>query len=178
LKTASLVKTALLAALMASTAIIAIPIGPVPITLQTFFALLSGAVLGPVYGAASMSLYVLLGAIGLPVFSKGQAGLGVLLGPTGGYIIGFVAAAYFVGLITSKGKKSFLQIFLSMLTGIAIIYLFGVIQIVFLLKITLTQAIAAYVVPFIPLDIVKAVVAAEIARRLAVLEISTETAAS
>jgi biotin transport system substrate-specific component len=159
-----------MAALMASTSFIVIPIQPVPITLQTFFALLAGAVLGPVYGAASMGLYALIGAIGLPVFSKGGAGIGVILGPRGGYIIGFIAAAYIVGLLVSKGKKGFLQIFSVMLLGIVIIYGIGLIQLVITAKMSLSQALIVGVVPFIPMDIAKALVAAEVARRLSALE--------
>jgi biotin transport system substrate-specific component len=170
LKTAQLVKTSLMAALMASTSFIVIPIQPVPITLQTFFALLAGAVLGPAYGAASMALYALLGAIGLPVFSKGGAGIGVILGPRGGYIIGFILAAYLVGLLVTKTKKGFLQIFLAMLLGVAAIYAIGLIQLVITAKMSLLQAFLAGVVPFIFMDIIKALVAAEVARRLSALE--------
>lgn len=170
MKTAQLVKTSLMAALMASTSFIVIPIQPVPITLQTFFALLAGAVLGPVYGAASMAIYALLGAIGLPVFSKGGAGIGVILGPRGGYIIGFIAAAYLVGLLVSKTRKGFLYIFLAMLVGVAAIYGIGLIQLVVAAKMSVTQALIAGVIPFIPMDIAKALVAAEVARRLSVLE--------
>lgn len=166
MKTALLVKTALMAAFMASSALFTIPIGPVPITLQTFIVLLAGAILGPTYGAASMVLYMLMGVIGLPVFSKGQAGLGVLLGPTGGYIIGFVVAAYFVGYVVSKVEKRFIKLLPAMLGGIIIIYLFGVVQLMQVTKMTIIQAVFAGVVPFIVFDIVKAVVASEIAHRL------------
>jgi biotin transport system substrate-specific component len=159
-----------MAALMASTSFIVIPIQPVPITLQTFFALLAGAVLGPVYGAASMALYTLLGVIGLPVFSKGGAGIGVILGPRGGYIIGFMVAAYLVGLLVSKTKKGFLQMFLVMLLGIGAIYTIGLIQLVITAKMSVIQALMAGVIPFIPMDIAKALVAAEVARRLSALE--------
>ena len=83
--------------LTATGALVFLPLYPVPITLQTLFAYLSGAVLGPWLGAASQIIYILLGAIGLPVFAGGRAGLATLLGPTGGYLFGFVAASFAIG---------------------------------------------------------------------------------
>ncbi|MDD1702207.1 MAG: biotin transporter BioY, partial [Methanoregula sp.] len=76
---------------------ISIPFFPVPLTLQTFFILLAGAVMkrDAVIPAA---LYVLLGVAGLPLFHNGVAGPGVLLGPTGGYLAGFILAALIAGL--------------------------------------------------------------------------------
>jgi len=74
-----------------------LPFTPVPITGQTFAVLLVGAVLGARRGAASLVLYLLEGSLGLPVFANGTNGLARLLGPTGGYLIGFVAAAWIVG---------------------------------------------------------------------------------
>lgn len=94
--------TALLAALIAVGALIQLPIGPVPVTLQTFFIVLAGYILGPVSGAAAMLLYILAGAIGLPIFAGGKAGFAVLFGPTGGYLLGFVGTAYLAGF----GKHS------------------------------------------------------------------------
>jgi biotin transport system substrate-specific component len=75
------------------------PITPVPVTLQTLFVLLSGALLGPVLGAASQIAYLGLGAAGLPVFAAG-GGLPYLLGPTGGYLLAFPATAFVAGLVT------------------------------------------------------------------------------
>src|ERR1044072_1187364 len=76
---------------------IAIPIGPVPITMQTFAVTLTGALLGSRLGAAALIAYLIEGAVGLPFFAAGTAGLGVLLGPTGGYLVSFPAAAYITG---------------------------------------------------------------------------------
>lgn len=76
--------------------------GPVPITLQTFAVLLSGAVLGARRGGLAALLYVVGGAIGLPIFSDGKAGFGILVGPTGGYLVGFVLAAFLCGLIVER----------------------------------------------------------------------------
>lgn len=76
--------------------------GLVPITLQTFGVLLTGAVLGPVRGFLAVLLYVVVGAAGLPVFSGGAGGLGVLAGPSAGYLLGFPLAAGFCGLLVSR----------------------------------------------------------------------------
>ena len=76
--------------------------GPVPITLQTFAALLSGAVLGSRRGFLAVLLYVVAGAAGLPIFSGGAAGLAVLTGPTAGYLIGFPLAAALCGAIVER----------------------------------------------------------------------------
>ena len=68
-----------------------------PVTLQTLFVLLAGAVMKR-YAVIPVSLYVVLGALGLPVFHTGVTGSGILLGPTGGYLIGFIFAALVVGI--------------------------------------------------------------------------------
>jgi len=99
-----MVFAALFAALTAAVAWFKIPLPftPVPITLQTLVVLLSGAMLGPYYGAISMILYLTVGAIGLPVFAGGGSGLGALLGPTGGYLFSYPIAAFVIGLIIKK----------------------------------------------------------------------------
>ncbi|WP_210648698.1 biotin transporter BioY [Nocardioides sp. SYSU D00065] len=76
--------------------------GPVPITLQTFAVLLSGAVLGMRRGFLAVVLYLAVGAAGLPVFSGGAAGLAVLAGPTAGYLVGFPLAAALCGLLVER----------------------------------------------------------------------------
>jgi biotin transport system substrate-specific component len=76
--------------------------GPVPITLQTFAVLLSGAVLGMRRGFLAVLLYVVAGAAGLPIFSGGAAGLAVLAGPTAGYLLGFPLAAGLCGFIVER----------------------------------------------------------------------------
>lgn len=79
-----------------------IPHQPVPYTLQTFFVLLAGGMLGKRDGALSMMLYLGLGVVGLPVFSAAGFGPARLVGPTGGYLLSFPVAAYLVGLIISQ----------------------------------------------------------------------------
>ena len=85
-----------------SLAQVAMPLWPVPITVQTLAVLLVGATLGPVRGALSMVLYAVLGIVGLPVFSDASSGFAVLAGPTGGYIVGFVLAAALTGWLAQR----------------------------------------------------------------------------
>lgn len=103
-----LVFSALFAALTAAVAPFKIPLGftPVSITLQTLMVLLSGAMLGPYYGALAMILYVVVGALGFPVFAGGGSGIGVLIGPTGGYLISYFIAAFAIGWVMHKKKSS------------------------------------------------------------------------
>ncbi|WP_028778164.1 biotin transporter BioY [Shimazuella kribbensis] len=98
----NMVLAALFAALLAVGSQISIPIGPVPITLQTLMVLLTGAILGSRWGAISVIVWILLAAVGAPVLSGGTGGMGVLFGPTGGYIFGFLIAAFVVGLIIER----------------------------------------------------------------------------
>lgn len=89
----ALARSSLAAALIAAGALIAIPIGPVPVTLQTLGVAIAMLVLSPREAFAAVFLYVALGAMGLPIFSSGRAGVGMLLGPTGGFIAGFLVGS-------------------------------------------------------------------------------------
>ncbi len=139
-----------------------LPFTPVPITGQVFFVLLGGVILGRNYGALSMLLYAALGALGMPWFAGGRAGLEVLLGATGGYIIGFVLAAYLVGYLTDTytSSRRALPQALIMLAGVSLIYLAGVLQLMHVLGIGISEALAKGVLPYIPGDILKALAAA------------------
>ncbi len=138
---------------------IPIPFSPVPITGQTFAVLLVGAALGSRRGAASLLLYLAVGSGGLPVFAGGAAGAARLLGPTGGYLLGFVPAAYVIGILAERGYDrrwtSALPVFL---IGHLIIYAAGVAWLSQFVG--LAQAVLTGVVPFILLDAVKALLAA------------------
>jgi biotin transport system substrate-specific component len=92
----------LLIALSAQVAI-PLPFTPVPVTLQTFAILLTGCLLGSGRGALAAAAYVTEGSLGLPFFSGGTAGIAHLLGPTGGYLVGCVAAALVAGLFAERG---------------------------------------------------------------------------
>ena len=138
---------------------IPLPFTPVPLTGQTFAVLLVGAALGSRRGAASLLLYLLQGMIGLPVFAGGASGLAVLLGPTGGYLAGFVVAAYLIGALAARGlDRRIPSALLAFLAGEAVIYLFGVAWLSLFLGIQ--RAIVAGFLPFLIGDVLKLVAAA------------------
>ena len=104
-----------------------IGIGPVPITGQTFGVLLIGATYGSALAVATLAAYLLEGAVGLPVFAGGASGVAYLNGPTGGYLFGFAAAAYIVGMLAERGwTRSIPRTLLAMVIGNVIIYVLGV----------------------------------------------------
>ncbi len=114
----------LFAAATAVGARVEIPHDPVPYTLQTFFVLLAGAFLGARGGALSQMVYLLIGALGVPVFALGGFGVMTLVGPTGGYLLAFPFAAALVGSLT-KGFRSFVGVWVSMLAGLLLIFASG-----------------------------------------------------
>ncbi|HWR29743.1 MAG TPA: biotin transporter BioY [Negativicutes bacterium] len=156
----------LFAALICVSSIIILPIGPVPVTLQVFFIVLTGAVLGPKMGALSVVIWILLGTFGLPVFAGGKAGPMVILGPTGGYLPGFAICAWIVGVLTKKQTSSRVRIGVAMVIGMTVAYAIGLIGFMasfafFLQKpMTVQQALAIAVYPFVLFDLAKIVLAA------------------
>ncbi|MDN5309009.1 MAG: biotin transport system substrate-specific component [Methanolobus sp.] len=158
----------LFTALIAVGAFIRIPvlISPVPITLQVLFIFLAGAMLGARWGSMSVMIYLLLGIIGLPVFSGGSSGIGVLFGPTGGYLVGFVLAAFVIGLFSDKwGTSGVLRNMLFMSAGLLVIYLLGAAYMVHVARISVESAILLGVAPFIPGDLLKLVFSSVIAAK-------------
>ncbi len=152
---------------------IVLPWSPVPVTGQTFAVLLAGVLLGRWWGGASLAIYAGLGATGLPWFSGWSGGLAYLAGPTGGYIIGFILAALFLGHFTDTYVRS--RSFLSMLAlmlfaNFILIYGPGLLQLglwVNLVKgepASFTTLFGMGAIPFVAGDITKAVIAAAIAR--------------
>ena len=152
-KTRNLILCALFAALTAVLSQIAIPIQPVPVNLATFSVFVAGGVLGAKRGAISQAVYVLLGAVGLPVFSSFSGGMGILFGPTGGYIVGYVAAAWLVGLLSARCHGKAYWFALSMAGGLALCYLLGTAW-------YMVVSLLLCVVPFLPGDAAKIAVAA------------------
>jgi biotin transport system substrate-specific component len=135
---------------------IPVPISPVPVTLQVLFIFLAGAMLGARWGLMSVMLYLLLGIVGLPVFSGGSSGIGVLLGPTGGYLIGFAAAAFIIGAFSEKlGTSSVLKNAVFMFAGLLIIYLFGATYLMYVAQISIDSAVLLGVIPYLPGDLLK-----------------------
>ena len=160
-------KVALMTALLCVIAphTIILPVSPVGITLGSFLVYLAGALLGPYLGSLSVLLYLLLGFAGLPVFSGYTSGAAKLLGPTGGYLIGFIPCAFVIGMFMKKYKKGIqgiLMIVLGVVVGTLVLYTFGTIWflVVYTKGITLKDALAKCVIPFLPLDTVKIIVSA------------------
>ena len=152
---------------------IILPWSPVPVTGQTFAVLLAGVLLGRWWGGISLAIYAGLGAIGVPWFTGWGSGLGYLTGPTGGYIIGFILAALFLGHFTDTyiRSRSFLSMLALMLfANFVLIYLPGLLQLGLWFNlakgepVSFTALFSMGVFPFIAGDVTKAVIAAAIAR--------------
>ncbi len=140
-------------ALLALSARVSFHIGPVPITAQTLAVVLLGAVLGSRRGAAAVLAYLAEGAAGLPVFAAG-GGLPYLLGPTGGYLIGFLPAAWLVGrLFEERGNAGYLRGFADILLAHAVVFACGVCWLALLVG--PANALAVGLLPFLPGLIVK-----------------------
>ena len=148
----------------ASQVAIPLPGTPVPITLTPLVVVLAGLWLGPMAGAASMTLFLLAGAAGLPVFAPmGLPGIARLVGPTGGYLLAYPAAAFVAGWLGLRASGLTTRS-LAAFAGMLVIYLGGVAQITVLTG-SLSRAVVLGALPFIALDAVKAIVAAAIAPR-------------
>jgi biotin transport system substrate-specific component len=132
-----------------------LPFTPVPVTAQVFAVILSGALLGKEYGSLSQLFYITLGIFGIPWFVIGP------LGPTGGYLLGFIVAPYLIGFILEKcRRKHYMAVFLSMLAGVSLIYIFGLLHFTLFTKQSIIRSFPQAVLPFIPFDILKAAAAA------------------
>ncbi|MBW2671581.1 MAG: biotin transporter BioY [Deltaproteobacteria bacterium] len=160
------VYASLLAALIAAGAYLALPIGPVPIVLQNLFVFLSGLLLGPRWGVASVGVYLMAGALGLPVFAGGIGGIGRFAGPTGGYLLGYLPAVYVIGWISKKSKERAAVDVLAMVCGSIIIYTCGVSWLKILSGMTLAKTLVVGMYPFILGDIIKIAAAVPIAKAL------------
>ncbi len=161
--------SALFAALIAILAQVAVPLpfSPVPFTGQVAGVLLSGALLDKRSAVLSVTAYLLLGAAGAPVFSLARGGLYMLTGPTGGYLWGFIPAVFFAALITEKkDRHTLFKAAAAMLTALAFIYLFGGIQLGLIMGYSLKQVLLVGVIPFLPLDLVKAALAVFLADQI------------
>ena len=161
-----MVYSSIMASLMAVGAYIAIPVGPVPIVLQNLFVMLAALLLGGRWGFISVCVYLLAGAVGLPVFAGGTGGLGKFVGPTGGYLIGFAAAAFIIGTLSEKGKGSVLVDVCAMVLGTVVIYAVGVSWLKVVTGMTFSKAIAVGMLPFLLGDALKIVAAVPIAKAL------------
>ena len=172
--TRSMILAGLFAALIAisSQFSLLLPLSPVPHTLQVIFVMLAGVLLGGRWGFTSVAVWVLLGAFGLPVFAQGRAGLIELVGPTGGFKVGFMVCAYCVGWLAERTENSFVKTAGIMFGGLVIVYLLGVLGLMghfiyFQHKmLTWKVAVSLAVIPFLPYDIIKTLLAAYIGVRV------------
>ena len=162
--------TALFAALVSVGTFIAIPVGPIPIVLQNFFALLSGLVLGPLMGAVAVGLFLIAGTLGFPVFAGGTGGIAHFAGPTGGYLLGYLLAAVTAGLIAGKPqpdvKTPVFRIILAVVAGFLAIYVPGLFWLVLRWNLSPGKAFLTGFVPFIAGDVLKGIAAVLISGRL------------
>ena len=144
---------------------IPLPFSPVPLTLQTFFVLLGGAILGRNQGALAQVFYVALGIAGLPVFSQAGSGLFYLSGPTTGYLAGFIVSSMFISKSLAHRRNSFAALAVFVLGDLLILGL-GAIWLRVFLRCSFNQAMIAGVIPFIPGDLCKAALAFGIYRKI------------
>lgn len=146
----------LFAALTAILSQLSIPIGEVPITLQTFAVMLPVYILGKKNGMFAQIVFILIGAVGIPVFANFRGGLNVLVGPTGGYLISFPIIAFVTGYLIEKRKTpSKPYLFLCGIIGLIICYAMGTVQLAFVLNLSFKKALYIGVIPFVIFDLIK-----------------------
>jgi biotin transport system substrate-specific component len=153
-------------------AFLKIPLPPVPFTLQIFFVILSGLLLGAKLAATSQLIYIVLGLAGVPVFANG-GGIQYIFNPTFGYLIGFVAAAFFVGKLSEKIKTpTFLKYLGASFVGLMLIYFCGIPYMYIMLKYVshisasvLDLVVKGFLV-FLPWDIVKIIIVAWVSKKI------------
>ena len=150
--------TALMTAVTCILAPLSIPIGPVPISLTNLVIYFSLFILGTKKGTISYLIYLLLGLVGLPVFSGFTGGPAKLAGPTGGYIIGFIVMAVIAGLVIDNCHKPLIQL-VGMIAGTIVCYLFGTVWFCIVADSTFKAALGICVIPFIPADLIKMIIA-------------------
>lgn len=161
-------------ALMAVSAWVSIPLGPVPFTLQTFVMVFALLALKPRECVAALAGYLVLGAVGLPVFSSMRGGIGVLAGPTGGFLWGFLlgaaAALLFLQVMKpflekrNEGRRSFAIDLAAGVLFLLVSYACGWVQLMAVAALSPAAAFATAIAPFVLLDAVKLVVAVCTAR--------------
>jgi len=144
-----------------------LPGTPVPVTGQVFGVILAGVILGK-WGGVSQCFYVGFGAVGLPWFAGLNGGIFYLVGPTGGYLIGFIIAAFFIGFVVDRYIRSrnfFGMLTLMLFSTFVLIYIPGLIQFYLWMggSINFWELLTMAVIPFIAADIIKAIIAAVIA---------------
>jgi len=157
---AEVTTSALLAALLAASAVVSIPVGAVPLTLQTLVLVLIALTQRPGRAALTVGAYLLVGLVGLPVFSGMRGGLSVLLGPTGGYLIGFLVAAvvgsWLRGRLIGSGTDGVMADAAASFFVVSIVYALGWLQLALTTSMGALPAFVAGVLPFLVPDALKA----------------------
>ena len=156
------INVALLAGVMAILSQFTIPIGAVPITLQSFVCALAGGILGRKWGAAAIGIWLLLGVFGVPILTMGKAGPGIFLSPVGGYYVGFVLMAWLSGFRPDEKGHLMRQVGAAG-AGLISCYALGTLWFMAYFAVGLGKemplwtALSMTVFPFIPFDIVKVI---------------------
>lgn len=145
---------------------IPLPFTPVPISLTNLVLYITVFVLGMKFGCISYIIYLLLGAVGLPVFSAFTGGLGKLAGPTGGYLIGFIFLALIAGYFTEHFPGKLPLAVTGMVLGTIVSYIFGTVWLGHQMNLNFSAALTAGVIPYIPGDIIKIIIAAILGPKL------------
>lgn len=150
---------AVMAAVICILGPLSLPIGIVPISLANLAIYFVLYILGMKRGTAACIIYILIGFVGIPVFAGFSSGPSILLGPTGGYLIGFVFMSIISGLFVDKFFDKWYLCVIGMLIGTAVCYAFGTVWLAHEAHLTVISALAAGVLPFIPGDVIKIVIA-------------------
>ena len=169
INTKELIKIALFSALIIIGSYIIIPLFPVPISLQSLFAIASGYYLSKKYANMSVLLYIVLGLIGLPVFAGGKGGMQAVFSPSFGYVIGFLAQTFYVRFKNRNLSK--LSLFIMFMISSLIIYCFGVIYMGLFFKLSnkqfdLWKLLFTGMIVFLPGDMLKALVFSFVTKRI------------
>lgn len=174
---------ALFAAIICAGCFMRIPLGAIPIVLQNVLCILTGVLLGGYLGGAPTALFLVAGLAGLPVYSGGTSGVAVWMGPTGGFLPGYLLGAIVAGFIAGRpnisekkiSAKSVIRITLAIFAGMIILYVPGVIRFAFWAqgngKVPADKSVLAYtmgacVIPYLPGDLLKIVVAIPVALKI------------
>lgn len=154
MSTKTLTLTSVLTALMCICSPLSIPIGPVPISLATAVLMLMALLLGAGRATLCCAVYLLIGMAGLPVFAGFSGGMSVLAGPTGGFLIGYLPMTALCGFFCARTDKRSLQT-AAMVGGTALLYAIGTVWFIVQTGSTLSGALGACVLPFLPGDALK-----------------------
>ena len=161
-----LVLCALFVALTAVCAQLTIPAGAIPVSLSLLPVLLCAGLLKGQDACWSMVAYMLLGLAGAPVFSNLQGGPGKLFGVTGGYILGYIPCVLLIAWTAGRWGKTYIKLCLSMVLGVLACYLFGTVWFSVIQHVGLGKALSLCVLPFLPFDALKILLAAFLTLRL------------